>query len=553
MSAENKKKAVIYCRVSTKEQVDEGGSLASQERVCKEYALQNGYEIVEVFIELGESAKNKNRTQLKRLIDYCTNKKNSIQAVIAYKVDRVARNIDDYRYIRVLLKRYGVEIKSTSEYFEDTPAGRFMENIIANVAQFDNDVRTERSVGGMRDAMREGRYVWVAPFGYSNEKVAEKSTIVQNEFAPVIRKTFEQIAQNKESVDAIRRRLHSEGLATKTGKIITKSHLYRLLNNETYAGWIIKFGERHKGLFEPIVSEELFEQVQRVLKRRAHRGFTYQRENPDFPLRRFVFHPNGKKITGHWSKGRHKKYAYYRFIGISGSEMKKDTLEDAYMAFVNTYSIDQKHLPYLRKALKEALDNTTQNDFREAEKLRASISELHAKQTSLIDKNDKGIISDTVLRHQLEQVEEKLTKAHAALYTLPGRKEDIGELLDFVSVYLENPGSVWQKASFKQRVELQWFEFPQGVVLKDNKFRTAEIASIFKVKDVFLPRLSSKVRSGGQDYEHASNNKRSLDCIPMEAWHQYAKDIRRLAEILRPPNPKTLPNEANYTPLYRLN
>lgn len=502
---------------------------------------------------MGESAKNKNRTQLKRLIDYCTNKKNGIHAVIAYKVDRIARNIDDYRYIRVLLKRYGVEIKSTSEYFEDTPAGRFMENIIANVAQFDNDVRTERSIGGMRDAMREGRYVWGAPFGYSNEKVADKSTIVKNGSATVMRKTFEQIAQNKESVDAIRRRLHSEGLATKNGKIITKSHLYRLLNNETYAGWIIKFGERHKGLFEPIVSEELFEQVQRILKRRAHRGFTYQRENPDFPLRRFVYHPNGKKITGYWSKGRHKKYAYYRFIGISGSEMKKHTLEDAYIAFVNRYTIDQKHLAYLRKALKDALDNTSQTDFKEAERFRAAISELHAKQTSLIDKNDKGIISDTVLRHQLEQVEEKLTKAHAALYTLPDKKEDVGELFDFASTYLENPGGVWQKASFKQRVELQWFEFPQGVVLKDNKFRTAEIASIFKVKDAFSPRLSSKVHSGGQDYEHASNNKLTLDCIPMEAWQQYAKDIRRLAEILRTPNTRDLPKEANYTPLYLLN
>lgn len=50
MNVENKKKVVIYCRVSTKEQVEEGGSLASQEKNCREYALQNGYEIVEVYI-----------------------------------------------------------------------------------------------------------------------------------------------------------------------------------------------------------------------------------------------------------------------------------------------------------------------------------------------------------------------------------------------------------------------------------------------------------------------------------------------------------------------
>lgn len=522
------KKAVIYCRVSTKEQVYDGNSLTSQQKICKEYALKSGYEISEVFIEQGESAKNADRTQLKRLIEYCTNKRNGVQAVIAYKVDRIARNIDDYRYIRVLLKRYGVEIKSTSEYFEDTPAGRFMENIIANVAQFDNDVRTERSVGGMRDAMREGRYVWVAPFGYSNEKVLGKSTIVPNDQAHLVRALFTEVAKNKVSVDEIRRQLFKEGLKTKQGTMIAKSHLYKLLNNEVYAGWIIKFGERHRGLYEPLVSEELFEQVQRVLKRRSHRGFVYQRENPDFPLRRFVYHPTGQKITGHWSKGRSKKYAYYRFIGINETEIKKEVLEDAFLEFLDSHTLDPKHVAYLKQSMKETLDMANQKDFKEAEKIRTQIVELNTKQTSLIEKNDKGVISDAVLRNQLDIIEVKLTEATAALYSLPDKAEDIGELMDIATEYLENPSAVWRKATFKQRVELQWFEFPKGVVLKDKKFRTAQIASIFKAKDIISPCLSSKVPTRGQNYEQPTSNK-----SPPFPYSEYAQELKRLAEILR--------------------
>jgi site-specific DNA recombinase len=530
---ENKKKAVIYCRVSTKEQVEDGNSLTTQEKLCKEYALKNGYEIAEVFIEQGESAKNADRTQLKRLIEFCTNKKNGIQAVIAYKVDRIARNIDDYRYIRVLLKRYNVEIKSTSEYFEDTPAGRFMENIIANVAQFDNDVRTERSVNGMRDAMREGRYVWIAPFGYSNMKVAGKSTIVPNEKAAVIRKLFVEVAKNEQSVDALRRKLHKEGLTTKKGKVLTKSHTYKLLNNEVYAGWIVKFGERHKGLYEPLVSEELLQQVQRVLKRRAHRGFVYQRENPDFPLRRFIFHPSGKKITGYWAQGRCKRYPYYRFIGIPHSEWKKDALEDAYMQLVDSYRLKAEHIEYLKQAMTQALGIATEKDFKESERLRSYIAELYERQTSLIEKNEKGVISDSVLRQQLDLVDGKLTKAHAELYGLPDKKEDIGELMNFAKEYLENPAEVWQKAPFKTKVELQWFEFPQGVILKDRKFRTAEIASIFRAIDVLAPLLSSRVHLRGQYYEHTSNNKSPPNSTPIDTLKQYLKDINRLAEILK--------------------
>lgn len=514
--------------------MDEGNSLKTQEKLCREYALKNGYEVAELFIEQGESAKNANRTELNRLMIYCSTKKNGINAVIAYKIDRIARNIDDYRFIRVQLKRYGIEIKSTSEYFEDTPAGRFMENIIANVAQFDNDVRTERSMGGMRDAMREGRYVWIAPFGYSNfgdPKAGIKSNIVPNEKASVIRKLFTEISKNEKSVDALRLELHSEGLATKKGWLLTKSHTYKLLNNEVYVGWIIKFGERHKGIYEPLISEELFQQVQRVLKRRAHRGFVYLRENPDFPLRRFVFHPSGKKITGYWAQGRHKKYAYYRFIGIPKTEIKKADLETAYMQLVDSYRLKSEHIEYLKQAMIDALGAATEKDFKEAERLRAYVAELYDRQTSLIEKNDKGILSDTVLKKQLDLIEEKLVKTHADLYKLPDEKEDIGDLMDFAKEYLENPAEVWQKSTFKTKLELQWFEFPQGVTFRDSKFRTGEIASIFKVKDIFSPLLSSRVPIRGQENEQDNSNK--SPSISQKTLEKHAKDLRRLSEILK--------------------
>ena len=51
---------------------------------------------------------------------------------------------------------------------------------MANIAQFDNDIRSERCAGGMREAMREGRYVWMATAGYKNVRVAGKCTIAQD-------------------------------------------------------------------------------------------------------------------------------------------------------------------------------------------------------------------------------------------------------------------------------------------------------------------------------------------------------------------------------------
>ena len=47
---QNKNKCLIYCRVSTKEQVEEGNSLTTQEKICKEYAEKNDYQIIDIYM-----------------------------------------------------------------------------------------------------------------------------------------------------------------------------------------------------------------------------------------------------------------------------------------------------------------------------------------------------------------------------------------------------------------------------------------------------------------------------------------------------------------------
>ena len=66
--------AVIYCRVSTKEQT-QNLSLPTQRRSCEEYCRREGLEVAKIFMEEGESAKTADRTQLKALLAYCVNNK----------------------------------------------------------------------------------------------------------------------------------------------------------------------------------------------------------------------------------------------------------------------------------------------------------------------------------------------------------------------------------------------------------------------------------------------------------------------------------------------
>lgn len=108
-------KTIIYCRVSTIDQAETGYSLPAQEKACRQYAERNSYDVVKVFVEKGESAKTIDRTQLKNLLDFVSKHHKDINAIIVYKLDRLARNMIDYTGLVASFSKLGIDVKSATE------------------------------------------------------------------------------------------------------------------------------------------------------------------------------------------------------------------------------------------------------------------------------------------------------------------------------------------------------------------------------------------------------------------------------------------------------
>ncbi len=491
----NNKRAICYCRVSTREQVEDGNSLVTQEKNCRDYAEKNGYEVVEVFIEQGESAKTADRTELQKMLGYCADKKKQISAVIIYKIDRLSRNTDDYSQLRLLFKKLGIEIKSTSEYFENTPQGKFMENMFSNVAQFDNDVRAERCSGGMREAVRDGRWVWQGPVGYKMTKVLGKTTIAQNEMAPLIKKAFEMISLGVYPVDEVLRIVNKDGLHLPNGKPIRKSYFHCILRNKLYYGIMEKFGESHKGKFEPIISEDLFNQVQRVLNRKGHKTNQYNTCNPDFPLNKFIKNIDGLSANGYWAKGRSKKYPFYKFKSFGN--YRREDFEKSFCEFIDKYSFCANSIEKLKNTLKEKLVKKTKTEFKDAEKMKERLIEIKQLQTSLIQKNSRGIINDQLLKEQLDLLDQEIGEIQTSLIDFKNTELNSDELVEFTKRFLLEPSSIWAESDLETQVKLQWFVFPESIVLENEKLRTTKVACVFKEKDAFSASMSTRVDPTG--------------------------------------------------------
>ena len=341
--------AVIYIRVSTKEQT-ENLSLPTQLRACEDYCQREGFEIVERFKEEGESAKTTDRPELQRLLAFCRTNKGKVHFVVVYNLTRFAREKYDHFALRAHLKSLGISLRSATEPIDDTSTGKLMEGVLAAFAQFDNDVRSDRTRAGMRAALELGRWTFVAPLGYLNApRWSGKSLVPDPERAPLVRRAFEEIASGRCTKQDVIALVTELGLRTRRGLVLSPQSFGQMLRNPIYTGVIDspEYGVSPRGDFEPLIDEATFYRAQAVLDGRVVVAGPRQRNHPDFPLRGFVrCEACGRPLTGSWSKGRNGHYAYYhcqrqcRAVNVS-----KATLEGA---FVDELALLQPTPGYMR-------------------------------------------------------------------------------------------------------------------------------------------------------------------------------------------------------------
>src|SRR5207237_8997959 len=164
--------------------------------------VQHGYEVLERFKEEGESAKTADRPELQRLLKYCRTHKGRVHFVVVFNLTRFAREKYDHFALRSHLKSLGISLRSATEPIDDTSTGKLMEGVLASFAQFDNDVRSERTRGGMKAALELGRWTFLAPLGYLNApRSSGKSLIPDLERAPLVKRAFQDFATGRFTKD----------------------------------------------------------------------------------------------------------------------------------------------------------------------------------------------------------------------------------------------------------------------------------------------------------------------------------------------------------------
>ena len=320
------KKVALYARVSSDRQAQEGDSIPAQLDALRKWAHARHYEIVGEYVDDGVSGTKVDRDELQRLL--ADVKVGKVEQIAFTKLDRWFRSVRHYTATQAVLDKYGVEWLAIWEpiYDTTTPQGRLIVNQMASIAQFEAENTGSRIRQVFNYKIQQGEAIaGKPPLGYS----IVKKHYVPNDQAPVILDAFERF-EFCQSVGEVGRYIMD-----KYGIVRERGSWRRMLSNRIYIG-------EYKGnanYCPPIVSVELFESVQRALKRN---------KKDNIRRREYIFSglcicPEcGQSMTGtvarHVTKqGELREYRGYRCRrpnktrGWHGSSMKYEATIERYL------------------------------------------------------------------------------------------------------------------------------------------------------------------------------------------------------------------------------
>ncbi|MDN4525366.1 recombinase family protein [Fictibacillus fluitans] len=308
-------KVVVYIRVSTHEQVEEGYSIQAQKTRLQAYAVSQGWEIVHFYVDEGISAKDMNRPELMRMLRGV--KEKAFDCVLVYRLDRLTRSVMDLHELINLFEKHDVKFKSATEIYDTTTAtGRLFITLVAALAQWERENLGERVKFGMEEKAREGKWVnSMSPLGYDREG---DHLVINTGEAAVVKEIFNQYTTNNLGISKLARMLNDRGIKTKTGNTFSQAPLKYILTNPIYIG-TMRYNHRvnKKNYFEvenvapPIIEPEVFEKAQLILGNR-------RTSHPRRATSPFIYsgvlkcHRCGKNLNGKYSISRGiESYAYY--------------------------------------------------------------------------------------------------------------------------------------------------------------------------------------------------------------------------------------------------
>lgn len=440
--------AFAYLRVSTKEQARTGGgaegySIPAQRDACRVKAASLGAVIEEEYVDAGESARSADRDNLQRMLQDIKTVRPDY--VIVHKIDRLARNRADDIAINLLLKKYGVTLISCTENIDDTPSGRLLYGLMAEIAQFYSGNLALEVMKGLVRKAEEGGTPFRAPLGYLNRRETRGSVEyswvdLDPERAEIIRWCFEQYATGEWSGIDLTLAAREKGLTNRprgdsSDKSIGLTGMYHMLQNPYYMGVVSYRGIHYEGKHPVLVEPDTWLLVQDILA--AHTNSEKDRVHSHY-LRGTIYCSScGARLIYSQNKGNGGTYTYYfcskkktRANNCTRPAMRVERIEEGIAAFYYQFRVTPAYAEQIRQAVREELAAQQADARRSLQRATKRKQQVQDERQKLLRAHYAGAVPQDLLASEMKRLTRELAEADAEIAASKTTNTDIEAKLD---------------------------------------------------------------------------------------------------------------------------
>ena len=525
--------AVIYLRVSTKEQAERGGdgegfSIPAQREACRRKAESLGAVVIDEFADRGESARSSARPELQRMLAHVIEQPTTY--VIVHKIDRLARNRADDVEINLVIQKASATLVSCTESIDETPSGILLHGIMSSIAEFySSNLANEVKKGSLQKA-KSGGTVGKAPTGYVNVRRIEngreiRTVEIDPVRGPLMQYAFERYAQGGTNLRDLLADLTERGLDTTPGpktpsKPLRLSHFHRLLTHPYYKGLVRYKGIIYPGNHEPLVSEATWEKVQETLQAKGRAG-EKQRKHPHYLKGTVYCGDCGSRLLVSNNRGRRGKvYPYFICLGrqqkrteCSQRAILIETVDALVEEHYDTVQPSNELLGQLRNLILDEMllqQTSAEQEHHVQERRRTQLLDEQAK---LLQAHYADAVPLDLMKSEQKRINTELAAIEERLRATSLRSEEVEANLNQALALAENWAAAYRDAGPTIRRQMNQAIFKK-IYVDDEGGVTSEFSEPFELL------LSSEVIEAARDHAQVLDADPDFIERQLEALHR---------------------------------
>lgn len=332
-----------------------------------------------------------------------------------------------------------------------------------------------------------------APLGLKNVRdILDKSTLAPvGGVADKVASILEAYSTGTHTIASLIKMCGNIGLKSAKGKPMQIQALSKMLRNPIYAGLEQSRhteGQLIPSKFKGIITPATFHRNQELLRSNKNTAATYKKNNPEFPLRRFMLCANcNKPLTGSSPVGGSgKRSPRYHCSRCHVPSVQSGELHEQFLHLLASLTPDPDMEKFLKEIIVRVWRDETQTLSRKQKKLHKVLEQLTERRNKVVEMLVAGEITVDEKIELVAKIKSESDAVQEDLASIGSLSELKTDAIDYAMRFMSNAPRIWSNASIEHQIIYQRLVFPEGIEydLTTNKFRTPKLSTLYTLANM---------------------------------------------------------------------